>query len=151
MPHFNKATDISRRDAEMSSYSSKSELNKTNIAPWLSVSNVAEAINYYQAAFGVVELYCLNDDDGKPIVAQLSLGGADFWIQEDPDSSPDSVARGSFRMIVSVNDPDSMFVQALAAGAAEVAPVSEGYGWRVGRLVDPFGYHWEIGKPLSNC
>ncbi|WP_391116572.1 VOC family protein [Psychrobacillus sp. L3] len=134
----------------MSSYSPKSDRDKTNIAPWLSVSNVAEAINYYQAAFGVVKLYLLNDDNGKPVVTQLSLGGADFWIQEDPDSSPDTVGRGSFRMIVTVKDPDSMFEQALVAGATEVAPVSEGYGWRVGRVVDPFGYHWEIGKPLSN-
>ena len=134
----------------MSSYSLKSERYKTNIAPWLSVSNVEEAINYYQDAFGVVKVYCLNDDNGKPVVAQLSLGGADFWIQEDPDSSPDTVGRGSFRMIVTVKDPDSMFEQALVAGATEVAPVSEGYGWRVGRVADPFGYHWEIGKPLSN-
>ncbi|WP_338452621.1 VOC family protein [Niallia oryzisoli] len=134
----------------MSSYSPKPERYKTNIAPWLSVSNVEKAINYYQDAFGVEMLYRLNDSNGKPVVAQLSLGGADFWIQEDPDSSPDTVGQGFFRMIVTVKDPDSMFEQALVAGATEVAPVSEGYGWRVGRVVDPFGYHWEIGKPLSN-
>jgi PhnB protein len=124
--------------------------DETNIAPWLSVSNAEEAIDYYQAAFGVVELYRLNDDDGKPAVAQLSFGGADFWVQEDSDYSPDSAGRGSVRMIVTVKDPDSMFEQALAAGAIEVAPVSEGHGWRIGRVVDPFGHHWEIGKRLSS-
>lgn len=133
----------------MSKNSSKSEQHETNIAPWLSVSNAAEAINYYREAFGVEELYRLNDDDGKPVVAQLSIGGADFWIQEDADSSLDNANNRSVRMIVTVNDPDSMFAQALAAGAVEVSPVSENYGWRVGRLVDPFGHHWEIGKPLS--
>ena len=133
----------------MSKNSSKSEQHETNIAPWLSVSNAAEAINYYREAFGVEELYRLNDDDGKPVVAQLSIGGADFWIQEDADSSLDNANNRSVRIIVTVNDPDSMFAQALAAGAVEVSPVSENYGWRVGRLVDPFGHHWEIGKPLS--
>jgi PhnB protein len=127
----------------------KSEQRETNIAAWLSVSNAAEAINYYREAFGVEELYRLNDDDGKPVVAQLSIGGADFWIQEDADSSLDNANKRSVRMIVTINDPDSMFAQALAAGAVEVAPVSENYGWRVGCLVDPFGQHWEIGKPLS--
>jgi PhnB protein len=133
----------------MSKNSPKSEQHETNIAPWLSVSNAAEAINYYREAFGVEDLYHLNDDDGKPVVAQLSIGGADFWIQEDADSSLDNANNRSVRMIVTVNDPDSMFAQALAAGAVEVSPVSENYGWRVGRLVDPFGHHWEMGKPLS--
>ena len=133
----------------MSENSPKSEQRETNIAPWLSVSNAAEAINYYREAFGVEELYRL-DDDGKPVVAQLSIGGADFWIQEDADSSLDNANKRSVRMIVTVKDPDSMFAQSLAAGAVEIAPVSENYGWRVGRLVDPFGHHWEIGKPLSS-
>ncbi len=83
------------------------------------------------------------------VIAQLSVGGADFWIQEDPGSSPESVGQGSVRMIVTVDDPDSVHQQALAAGATEVAPVSEGHGWRIGRVVDPFGFHWEIGKLLS--
>ncbi|WP_171645176.1 VOC family protein [Paenibacillus phytorum] len=52
-------------------------------------------------------------------------------------------------MIFTVKDPDSVFKWALAAGATEVAPISEGHGWRIGRVIDPFGHHWEIGKPLS--
>jgi PhnB protein len=133
----------------MSIHTPKSEPSETNIAPWLSVSNAAEAVDYYKAAFSAIELYRLEDDDGKLTVAQLSIKGADFWIQEDPDSSPESVVRGSVRMILTVKDPDSVFDQALAAGAAEVAPVSEGYGWRIGRIVDPYGHHWEIGKQLN--
>ena len=38
--------------------------------------------------------------------------------------------------------------RALAAGATLVAPVSDEHGWRLGRIADPFGHHWEIGKPL---
>jgi PhnB protein len=53
-------------------------------------------------------------------------------------------------MILVVADPDAMFDRAIAAGAASISPVmDEDYGWRIGRVVDPFGHHWEIGKPLS--
>jgi len=38
----------------------------------------------------------------------------------------------------------------LEAGATEVFPVSEDYGWKLGRLVDPFGHHWEIGHQLED-
>ena len=121
---------------------------KTSIAPWLSVSRAAEALSYYQAAFGAVERYRLEDETGKVVVAQLAIEGADFWIQEDSDSSQESQDHRSVRMILTVADPDTVFGQAIAAGAAEVFAISEDHGWRMGRLVDPFGHHWEIGKPL---
>lgn len=127
----------------------KPELFETSIAPWLSVSNAAEAVQYYKDAFSAIELYRLEEDNGKLAVAQLSILGAGFWIQEDIDSSPESGGRGSIRMILTVNDPDMVFDQAVAAGATEVVPVGEGHGWRIGRVVDPFGHHWEIGKRLS--
>ena len=127
----------------------ESEPVKTSIAPWLSVSRATEAVGYYKAAFGAVEQYRLEDDAGKVVVAQLAIGGADFWLQEDVDSSPESQDRRSVRMILIVNDPDAVFEQAIATGATEVVAVSEGHGWRIGRVADPFGHHWEIGKPLG--
>lgn len=133
----------------MNSKASDAQSLQAHIAPWLSVKNAAEAVEFYRAAFGAVELYRLEDETGGLAVAQLEVGGADFWLQQDPDSSPASPDGGAVRMIVSVSDPDSMFASALAAGASEIAPVSEDFGWRIGRLVDPFGHHWEIGRRLS--
>ena len=132
----------------MSTGTPESEPVKTSIAPWLSVSRATEAVDYYKAAFGAVEWYRLEDDAGKVVVAQLAIEGADFWLQEDVDSSPEFQDRRSVRMILTVDDPDAVFEQAIAAGASEVAAVSEGHGWRIGRVADPFGHHWEIGKPL---
>jgi PhnB protein len=132
----------------MSNSTPRTEPVRTTIAPWLSVSRATEAVDYYQAAFGAVERYRLQDDSGKVVVAQLAIGGADFWLQEDVDSSPEIQDCRSVRMILTVDDPDAMFEQAIATGATEVFAVSEGHGWRIGRLVDPFGHHWEIGKPL---
>jgi len=53
------------------------------------------------------------------------------------------------KIILTVEDPDAVFKQAIKAGAKEVFPVGEDYGWRLGRLTDPFGLDWEIGKPLT--
>ena len=52
-------------------------------------------------------------------------------------------------MVMIVDNPDAAFAKAIAAGAMVVSPVGNQYGWRVGRVVDPFGHHWEIGKPIS--
>ncbi|NBD27127.1 VOC family protein [Paenibacillus glycinis] len=120
----------------------------TSIAPWLSVRDAAAALDFYKAAFGAEELYRLADDDGKPAIAELAIGEAGFWLQEDPDSSPGPEDKGSVHMILTVGDPDAVFRQAVAAGATELAPVGEGHGWRIGRIADPFGHHWEIGRRL---
>jgi len=80
--------------------------------------------------------------------------GAEFRLaDESPEHfnfSPESLGGGSVRMVLTVDDPDSVFGRAIAAGASVVWPVNDQeYGWRVGRIQDPFGHHWEIGKPLG--
>lgn len=120
---------------------------KASIAPWLSVSDATRALAFYKAAFGAVERYRLDDDAGRPLVAQLAIGDADFWLQEDPSTSP-LADGGPIRMILTVDDPDSVFRQALTAEAMAIADVHDEHGWRTGRLADPFGHHWEVAKPL---
>jgi PhnB protein len=119
----------------------------------LSVRNGAQAIEFYRAAFGARELYRVDDDAGK-VVAKLAVGGAEFWVaDESPEHfnfSPESLGGGTVRMVLTVGDPDSVFAQAISAGAKQVWPVTEQYGWRIGRVLDPFGHHWEIGKPLPD-
>ncbi|MES1262396.1 MAG: VOC family protein [Acidobacteriota bacterium] len=124
---------------------------KTSIAPMLSVRNGAKAVNFYKAAFGAGELFRLDSEDGS-VVARLSVGAAEFWVaDESPEHlnfSPESLGGGTVRMVMIVEDPDAAFEQAVSAGATVVRPVTNQYGWRLGRIVDPFGHHWEIGKPL---
>lgn len=125
---------------------------RSSLAPWLSVRNSARALDFYKSAFGAIEVYHFDGPEGG-IVARLSVDGAEFWLSdESPDHgnfSPESLGGCSVRLILTVSDPDSVFAKALKAGASEVYPVSEGHGWRVGRVVDPFGHHWEIGRPTS--
>jgi len=123
-----------------------------SIAPWLSVRNGAKAVDFYKAAFGAVEAFRLDGPDGG-VVARLSVDGAEFWLgDESPQHqnfSPQSLGGGTVRMVLTVADPDAVFKTAVNAGASEVVPVQEMHGWRVGRIVDPFGHHWEIGRQLG--
>jgi PhnB protein len=125
---------------------------KISIAPWLSIPSGVKAIDFYKAAFEATEVY-RHDDPSGGVVVRLSVSGAEFWLSQEspnePNPNPAPVGGGSVRMIFTVSNPDAVFARALQAGAAEVFPVGEGHGWRLGRLVDPFGLHWEIGHPLA--
>jgi PhnB protein len=118
----------------------------------LSVRNGARALDFYKAAFGAVELFRIDNEKGE-VVAQLSVDSAEFWVADESpphlNFSPESLGGGSVRMLLITEDPDAAFAQAVAAGATVMAPVGNQHGWRVGRVVDPFGHHWEIGKPWS--
>jgi PhnB protein len=123
---------------------------RSSLAPWLTVPE--GAIEFYKSAFNAAEVYRL-EDPGGGLVVRLSVNGAEFWLsQESPDRaspSPEILGGGSIRMILTVSNPDEMFARALNAGATEIFPVGEDHGWRLGRLADPFGLHWEIGYPLT--
>lgn len=124
-----------------------------SLAPMLSVRNGAQAVEFYKAAFGAMEVFKIESPDSA-VVARLAIEGAEFWVaDESPEHqnfSPESLGGSTVRLILTVPDPDAMFARAVAAGAREVVPVKEDYGWRLGRVVDPFGHHWEIGHPLMS-
>ncbi len=91
--------------------------------------------------------------DSDDIVGQLGIGDARFWIA--PASSPmkrlsaRAIDGATSRMLLVVGDPDTVVRQAVRAGAKETSPVGDEHGWRLGRIVDPFGHEWEIGKQRS--
>ncbi len=128
------------------------EVLKTTIAPMLSVRNGKKAIEFYKEAFGAGELFRIESETGE-VVARLSVEGAEFWLaDESPEHfnfSPESLGGGTVRIILTVENPDAAFDRAVKAGAGVVCPVDNQYGWRLGRVADPFGHHWEIGKPLT--
>ena len=122
----------------------------TSIAPMLSVRNGANAIEFYKTAFGATEVFRHGDESGR-VVARLSVDGAEFWLaDESPEHqnfSPETLNGGTVRMILTTEDPEAAFDRAIAAGATVVCPIRTEHAWRIGRVLDPFGHHWEIGKP----
>ena len=125
------------------------EAFQTSLSPWLSVRNSKKAVAFYSEAFNAVETYRIEDPDGNAVV-QLSVNGAAFWLSDTPadNDNAENIGGGTVRMILTVADPDTVFAQAVKAGATEVFPVGEEHGWRLGRLIDPFGLHWEIGREV---
>jgi PhnB protein len=124
----------------------------TTIQPELWVDRTGAAVAFYQTAFGASVLHCIGD--GDDIVAQLRVGDAAFWVTAASSSmkrfSPKAIGGTTSRTLLVVEDPEQMVTQAVAAGATEASPVGDEHGWRLGRIVDPFGHEWEIGKPLGS-
>jgi PhnB protein len=126
----------------------------TSIAPQLSVRRGRAAIAFFEAAFGArVDYRVGGTDDHEEIVAQLSVDGAPFWVSDESPAhgnfSPESVGGATTRLLLIVADPHAIVARAVAAGAAEIHPVGEEHGWLLGRVLDPFGHHWEVGTPLG--
>jgi PhnB protein len=123
----------------------------TSIVPWLNLRGGARAVDFYKSAFGAVEIFRIGDADST--VARLSIGGAEFWLSDESPEHlnvcPKPAEGATVRIILTVNDPDAVFARAIKAGAKEVYPVADDHGWRIGRISDPFGHHWEIAKPLA--
>jgi PhnB protein len=122
-----------------------------SIQPELWVDRPAEAVRFDAAAFGATVLHRVGD--GDDIVAQLAVGDAAFWVAGTSATmkrlSPRAIGGGTSRTLLVVDEPESVVEQAVAAGATQTAPVADEHGWRLGRIVDPFGHEWEIGVPLG--
>lgn len=117
---------------------------KTSIAPWLTVNDGKKAVAFYAAAFNAIETYKL--EDTGVFIVRLNVNGAELWINENADS--DNLNNINIRLILTVSNPEEIFDNALKAGAKEIFPVGEDHGWKLGKIEDPFGLHWEIGYEL---
>jgi PhnB protein len=126
---------------------------ETAITPVLTVRDAAKAVNFYRRAFGAEEIFRNTYPDGR-IVAEMAVGRARFRVADEaPEAanlSPQSLGGTTVRINLLVADPDAVARQAIANGAIEVAPIADqAYGLRQGRIADPFGHHWLIGRSLE--
>jgi PhnB protein len=126
----------------------------TSLSPWLTVRDAARAVAFYKSAFDAIETYRLDIPGGGGLIVKLTIGDAQFWVASGEPEPLHAVTRecvggDCVRMILTVADPDAIYAKALAAGAYSIYPVGEQHGWRLGRVVDPVGLHWEIGHQLE--
>jgi PhnB protein len=121
------------------------------IQPELWIERARAAVDFYVTAFGARVVHLVGD--GDDIVAQLCIDDACFWVGAAnavmKRLSPTQIDGATGRTLLLVDDPEDLVARAVAAGAIETSPVSDEHGWRIGRIVDPFGHEWEIGKPLG--
>jgi PhnB protein len=126
---------------------------RVSVSAELSVRRGREAVEFYKAAFGAVEVYRVGGtEEHEDVVAQLTVGDSSFWVSDESppnkNFSPETLGGSTVRLLLVVPDPRAVVERSVALGAAEISPVGEEHGWLLGRIEDPFGHHWEIGKPL---
>jgi PhnB protein len=127
---------------------------RAEIQPQLWVADGPAAIAFYERALGATVVHRVSGPGDHEAVAQLEVSGARFWVsngsQELGRLSPDATGRGATaRFLLVVEDPEAVVARAAAAGATVTSPVGDEHGWRLGRVVDPFGHEWEVGHPLG--
>jgi len=126
-----------------------------SVTPYLSIGGAAEAIEFYKKAFGAVELFRMAGPDGKIGHAEIKIGDSPIMLADEyPEIQcvgPKSLGGTSVSIVIYVKDVDSVFKQALGAGATEQRAVEDKfYGDRMGSLIDPFGHIWHVGTHIED-
>jgi PhnB protein len=129
-------------------------MSASSLTPMLTVNDAVAAVEFYRAAFGAVEHARFEAPTGH-VVAEMAIDGLRFYVvDENPEAfnlSPKSLDGTTVRINLIVDDPDAAAAQAVRAGATPIFPVADQpYGLRQGRVADPDGHHWLIGKPLDD-
>jgi len=121
------------------------------LQPELWVGDGPAAVGFYGQALGAVVEHRVDGPGPADLVAQLSVDGAGFWVSTASEElgrlDPRRIGGATGRVLLVVDDPASLLVRAVAAGASELSPVAEQHGWLLGRFKDPFGHEWELGRP----
>jgi len=120
-----------------------------SVTPYLIIRGAADAIDYYKKAFGAVELFRMPQPDGKIAHAEIKIGDSPIMLSDEhPDMgfrSPQSLGGSPISILIYVEDVDSVFDRAIAAGGKVDRPVEDKfYGDRAGSLTDPFGHTWHV-------
>ena len=119
------------------------------VTPYLTVDDGARAIEFYQQAFGAKEIMRMPGPDGKISHAEIKIGDSIIMLGGTPQASglrsPQSLGGSTVSIFLYLEDVDSTFKKALAAGAKEAQPLADQFwGDRYGRLTDPFGHSWSL-------
>lgn len=127
----------------------------SGIIPYLSIAGAAQAIEFYQRAFGAREVFRLDGPDGRVGHAELQIGEAHFMLADPCEQSPVRNAPTAehipLGLYLYVEDVDVRFAQALEAGARELMAVqTHFYGDRSGSLRDPYGYVWYLASHVED-
>jgi PhnB protein len=117
-----------------------------SLTPYLIVNGAAEAIEFYKKAFGAVELFRM-EHEGKIGHAEMKIGDSPFMLADEMQQyrGPKSLGGTPVSLMIYVDDVDTIYPQAIAAGGIEQKPLQDQfYGDRSGTLADPFGHVWTV-------
>ncbi len=119
------------------------------VTPYLTVRGGAQAVDYYQRAFGAEEQFRQLADDGKRLLhSHLKINGGSVMLSDDFAQEPGPPPSGT-TLHLQVDDADAWWNRALAAGGEVTMPLGDQFwGDRYGHFKDPFGHRWSIGGPI---
>ena len=125
-----------------------------SLAPYLTVSDAAQAIDFYKQVFGASERDRLEDKSGKIAHAEMLIGTDLLMLADEHPNfgalGPNSVGGTPVKFQVLVDDVDQVFAQAIEAGGTELRPVKDQFhGNRSGLMQDPWGHQWFIQTPTE--
>lgn len=126
-----------------------------SITPSLILADAAAAIEFYEKGLGAKELFRMSTPEGKVGHAQLLIGDSIVMVADEwPDwgaVSPKTLGGSAVGLHFYVEDSDSVFERAVAAGAEVMQPMTDQfYGDRSGSIIDPFGHRWTISTHVED-
>jgi len=125
------------------------------VTPYLIVKGAAQALEFYQHAFGAVELMRMPGPGGAVMHAEIRIGDSKVMLADEFPAmghrSPEALGGSPVSLALYVERVDEVFDRAVAAGAKVVRPVqNQFYGDRSGTLSDPFGHTWTVGTHVED-
>lgn len=120
-----------------------------SVTPYLIVDDAAKAIDFYKQAFGATELFRMDAPGGKIGHAEIKIGNSPLMLADEmPEMgyrSAKAIGSTPVSLMIYVEDVDSVFPRAIAAGGKELKALQDQfYGDRSGTLEDPFGHVWTV-------
>src|SRR5947208_13229455 len=124
------------------------------ITPALTCKNAAQAIELYKKAFGAKEVSRMAGPNGAIMHAEVNIGDSKIFLSDEYPGTSAAPATGtlpSHAIYLYVDDVDSVYKQALAAGCQEGMPITDMFwGDRFGKVIDPFGHHWNLATHIED-
>lgn len=124
------------------------------VTPYLVVDGAADAIDFYERAFGARDIMRMPGPAGKIAHAELQIGDSKIMLGDEMPGSlrtPRSLGGSPVGLFLYVEDVDAVYQRAIEAGAkSEMPPADMFWGDRYCKLTDPFGHNWSIGTHIED-
>lgn len=127
-----------------------------SVTPSLACTPCAEAIEFYQRAFGAEEIGPrMTGPDGMVGHAEIRIGDSVIMLGDEwpdgPMQAPTSLGGSTAALFIYTDDVDTLWQRAIDAGAEEVYPLElQFYGDKSGRVRDPYGHTWGLGQKVED-
>jgi PhnB protein len=120
-----------------------------SVTPYLIINGASDAIEFYKKAFGATELFRMPAPGGKIGHAEIKIGDSPIMLSDEHTEmgyvGPETLGGTPVSIMIYVEDVDTVYNQAIAAGGKELKPLQDQfYGDRSGSLKDPYGHMWHV-------